>query len=672
MSISIKRSATCVAGFALAVSLVAAGCQSDDLTAPDQVAVAQPGTINVSAAPSEVNAPWFLLQPDEDVVEGAGSTTLEEMPSGEYQLVWAPVPGWKSPTPNPVEDNLAAGGEISFIATYTAIQVDTGNIAVDAEPNEIDAPWTLTGPSGFFFDGHGDMVLNDREPGVYTLTFRDVANYQTAGPVQGTLVAGSRLDLGGSYVYQAPPATGTILVDVTPDATNAPWTLNGPDNYMSQGSGDISLPDMPVGTYSISFGAVNGWISPVPAQQSSGLVADQTLRFIGAYSMPGAPVLQTVQGALSPRGTVTIVGDAFGSHTLDYEWTGNWIEDQAVGTNPAAKPGWNYVYSSQGIRDHISNERAWSGSKSMDLSVDQTLDPWSSESTLSYLREPFETIYASWWSYIEPLAHSPIGTTDFTQIKHVYVTTEFSMDGRILQAITNSAMNVLRISKTSSQPNTFWWEVNTWVDCTDKPAPFLDVWNDAYGASYPMQSQPYWRPAITGGASDFGNVRTFAPSMGSWSRQELYMYRGSGPDVPDGEVQWIVTKPGQGRFVGTDAGGVVLQTARTDCRSEPDPWQRFVFMLFFDDPSQGDRSERCDMFIDDVYLQFGTRARVEIGDRAAYASCTRLEVQPVAGWNQGSIDITVNYGGFSSGDDVYLFVVRQDGAVSTGYPVRLP
>jgi hypothetical protein len=308
----------------------------------------------------------------------------------------------------------------------------------------------------------------------------------------------------------------------------------------------------------------------------------------------------------------------------------------------------------------------------MDLSVDQTQTPLSSSSTLSYLRSPFETLYVSWWSYIQPRAHSLTRPDNITQLKQFCVTTANSNDGVVLGYPTNATIGLLRLSKSSSLPVTHWLEVCTWLNCPGMESPFGEVWNDAYGISYPTPSDRYWRPRITGGELNYNSTTTFAPSIGSWSRQELYMYRGSGPDVPDGEVQYVVTKPGQGRFIGNDSGGVVLQTDRTDCRSEPDPWQRFVFYLYFDDPTVGDAAEKCDIFVDDVYLQFGTRARVELGDQAAYDSCTRLEVQPVVDWNQRSIDISLNYGGFSPGDDVYLFVVRQDGVVSTGYPVRLP
>ena len=101
MSIATKRQALSFIGLAAALGLSVVGCQSDDPTGPDQITVIEPGQINVSSTPADINAPWFLIQPDQSVVEGSGAALLEEMPGGQYKLVWAPVPGWYSPEPKP-------------------------------------------------------------------------------------------------------------------------------------------------------------------------------------------------------------------------------------------------------------------------------------------------------------------------------------------------------------------------------------------------------------------------------------------------------------------------------------------------------------------------------------------------------------------------------------------
>lgn len=57
---------------------------------------------------------------------------------------------------------------------------------------------------------------------------------------------------------------GSITVDVQPDSISASWQLEGPDGYLETGSGDVTLPDVRVGTYTITWGAEAGYELPAP------------------------------------------------------------------------------------------------------------------------------------------------------------------------------------------------------------------------------------------------------------------------------------------------------------------------------------------------------------------------------------------------------------------------
>ncbi len=41
----------------------------------------------------------------------------------------------------------------------------TGQIAVESEPADLEAPWTLTGPDDFQRSATGSLILDDRTPG---------------------------------------------------------------------------------------------------------------------------------------------------------------------------------------------------------------------------------------------------------------------------------------------------------------------------------------------------------------------------------------------------------------------------------------------------------------------------------------------------------------------------
>lgn len=75
---------------------------------------------------------------------------------------------------------------------------------------------------------------------------------------------------------------------------------------------------------------------------------------------------------------------------------------------------------------------------------------------------------------------------------------------------------------------------------------------------------------------------------------------------------------------------------------------------------------------DDIYVASGANAiaRVELTDSANYLQSRKVAVQPAISWSSGKIAIDVNQGGFSSLNNVYLFVWDKDGnRNATGYPL---
>jgi hypothetical protein len=77
-----------------------------------------------------------------------------------------------------------------------------GTIVVNPDPDSLDAPWTLLGPDGSYVTSHGDVILNNREPGPYTITWQGVAGWTTPAPQTSTLVTGETIEFAGTYFYQ--------------------------------------------------------------------------------------------------------------------------------------------------------------------------------------------------------------------------------------------------------------------------------------------------------------------------------------------------------------------------------------------------------------------------------------------------------------------------------------
>jgi hypothetical protein len=98
-------------------------------------------------------------------------------------------------------------------------------------------------------------------------------------------------------------ATGTI--SVTTNLSTAKFTITGPSTYTGSGT-SATFPNAPVGSYTITFGLVAGYMAPVP--QTQPLSAGSTISFNGVY---------TRQITLT-----SISGWTAGSFVEDAEWQG--------------------------------------------------------------------------------------------------------------------------------------------------------------------------------------------------------------------------------------------------------------------------------------------------------------------------------------------------------------
>lgn len=83
-------------------------------------------------------------------------------------------------------------------------------------------------------------------------------------------------------------------------------------------------------------------------------------------------------------------------------------------------------------------------------------------------------------------------------------------------------------------------------------------------------------------------------------------------------------------------------------------------------------TNNCYPTFDDVYIATGdyARARIEIGNSAIYANCTKLTVATPDSWSSNSIIAKVWQGQFGLSDQSYLFVTDSNGSVSPGYLIR--
>ena len=169
-------------------SLTLTGCSDDD----DPI-TPQTGSVNIVVT-ADLDASWTLMGPEDDEVEGTGSTFLDDLLPGDYTVTWDDLAGFETPTAE--TQSMSEGETLEFVGTYA----EYGSISIQMLPEGINATWTLTGPGDYQNNGQTDVVLNELLPGSYQLSWSDMVGYAT--PVYETLnlEAGVELSHAGEYV----------------------------------------------------------------------------------------------------------------------------------------------------------------------------------------------------------------------------------------------------------------------------------------------------------------------------------------------------------------------------------------------------------------------------------------------------------------------------------------
>lgn len=162
-----------------------------------------------------------------------------------------------------------------------------GVFAINFELSRISAHRRVSGPAGHAQTGAGDMTLANMAAGNYSVTWGGVSGWLKPSPatVTQTLAASGSLTFTGTYLARL----GDIVIDVEPNATAAGWELAGPNGYSTAGAGDTTLDDLLIGSYTITWAEVGGYVAPAP--ETAELAEGQTLTLAGTYAPVGPPVV---------------------------------------------------------------------------------------------------------------------------------------------------------------------------------------------------------------------------------------------------------------------------------------------------------------------------------------------------------------------------------------------
>jgi len=149
-----------------------------------------------------------------------------------------------------------------------------------------------------------------------------------------------------------------------------------------------------------------------------------------------------------------------------------------------------------------------------------------------------------------------------------------------------------------------------------------------------------------------------------------------GGNLHSGEWMRIERFIDVGTINGNDGISMVMRNlqlwARVDCTlySDTTPFNILTISHYF---AQDEGTPRPWMksYWDELYVDT-TLARVEIGDAPRWSDCTHREIQIPVTWSPTAITVTFHQGTFVAGEQVYLFVVDEDGNPSPeGYPLLI-
>ncbi len=384
-------------------------------------------------------------------------------------------------------------------------------------------------------------------------------------------------------------------------------------------------------------------------------------------SAQAVPEIVSVWGETTQGKLITVLGRNFGTHALDIAsgvGPAGWIETNAAGTSLAdleGARGWDIGQASNIPR--ISDERARSGRHSVLARVDFAADGnW--QSVLRYRHDKsFERIYATFWVYFDPISLSPHRSTQWKSWRINHNGTVSDQAGQIYFSSRHTATGNLY---------DYQWVAHCSLGCEGVP------YDSCYRDATPV---PYYEPRFAApGQYAFlhkGDTRPWTdahPQVRAWNRVELFIDRGE-IDTTTGSLSYSILRPGEGKVFEETITRLELWSSDTTCRNPQDPWQYFQMQNYWDDDGSHDAplftDERADFFYDDVYLQFGTQARVELGDSRDFESCTMLEIQEPVAWAEGFVQLRLDHGAFATGSRCFLFVVDASGNRSEGMPIVL-
>jgi hypothetical protein len=355
------------------------------------------------------------------------------------------------------------------------------------------------------------------------------------------------------------------------------------------------------------------------------------------------PIINSVPNTMTDGQSGNVFGSGFGTHTLTIEWLGGSsgnIEQGVVG-NTFSKTNWTAPSSPSYQQPQYSSTMSHSGTKSIKAFFTNTNQYdswmyWDSGGTIT-------KFYATWWAYM----YWP-GTQICTDTKEQWKMWRLRGDTSVNDVVGEIMSSDWYVPLTGAASMNY-----VSINCAE-------AYNN--NACHPS-GKTLWSTNSPG-------IQVIQP--GKWQRIELIVEASSSPGTRDGKLIYQIYHTSPNSLDN-------IKNYTTDVMTPLDTGisgKNFRYFHFQNYIGFGDAGCNTNvgpaLYLDDIYIQNGTQARVELCDSNTWLTRKHCEIQPVTSWNNSTIGVSFNKGSFQSGSTAYLYVVDSNGNVnSQGYSVTI-
>lgn len=323
-----------------------------------------------------------------------------------------------------------------------------------------------------------------------------------------------------------------------------------------------------------------------------------------------AVAITSYTGTKADGESIVITGTGFGTNALsNFEWLGGASGNIESGTVGSAftKTGWSndVDYPAVSRAPDYSNTKAHSGTKSI---ISSYLSDTYDSGIVFDTGGNQSSIYLSYWAYFDWAA----------LFDGQWKTWRLTSNG----TYSTAASHIMDMQ---------WY--NTGADDGTMNDNYLyDNWN--------------------GVGHDATDLKPSGISINKWAMAELYYVQETG-GLSNGKLTYSIYNQ-----------DVAVDVARDVSNLDSNPINlRWVGLQnYLGNLVHGDRT-LCSVYVDDVFIQWGTPARVMLCKEATWAARKHAEIQIPTAWSNTEITFTLNQGSFGA-EDTYLYVIDSAGVVN--------